>query len=1282
MEAWLWIGLGTSLFLAWRASMRFKELEQAHKIQLDQLDRLSRRVGALARQLEQRGDPLVDQTVPAVSELAVAALHATPEAARVAGPTEAKPPEPSPQVAPASAAGPVSAPAVAAAPTSATPTPPVETQLFTEKAPATPEIPEAPATSAPSPAYAWEIEGEHRPEPPAPQKTKVAPTPPRPPKPPPPPKKPFDWENLIGVRLFSWVAGIAILVAGFSFLKYSIDVGWLGPPVRMAIGLTVGVALLVGCELWGRRYPVTANALDAAGIGLLFSTVFAANALWHLIPSVPTFAFMALITALAVLLSLHHDSIFVALLGLVGGFATPILLSTGQDQPIGLFTYLLLLNLGLAWVAYRKRWPLLTAASLVFTALYQWGWLLRFVTTTPKELPLAAAIFFVFPLFAAVANFIGRGGNAAKDGPQAGGPVDLFDQTALVAALLPLLFPICLAWVPSFQAAPWLLFGFLFLVDAGLAVLAVLKGPGLLHAASGLTTLLVFAGWLSRSYSSEEAWPTVLWFVSLFVLFYLFAPRVARWLRRPFDGLAARGSLTAPLLFFTFPALAALEPRTANPMLLFGTLLVLALASGAVAVLDENGPLHFVAAFFAVAAEAVWSAKHLTPERLPVGLALYALFGLFYLGVPVIARRLGKRLLPEGSGAALLLCSLAMLLFLAAGDVAHTALWGMGLLLALLNLGLFFEARTSRLPFLALAGMILSWVVIGVWWATAMVVALLLPALVIVAGFALLIVAGNLWAGRAGSTEKPSSAFQQGVYLGLVGHLFLLFVASRSGLAVPPWSLLGILFLLDLAILAASLFGRRAELNAAALGVSQLILLMWLFTARGLPSPGLPWTEVALIATCAIAAMALLALPLARRRKAESPYFLYGAAAALYAAQFVALVASAVPEAPGVGWLAAVQTLLVLALLGLARQTDRQELGLAAVVLPAVGLLLWEGLHFQAASWTQELLFAAGPYALFSLYPLTLGEKAKSQRLPFLGAILGAVPFFWAGRHAMIAGGQAAVIGILPVGQAVVLLLLLLYVLRLEPEGARDRGRLALVAGASLAFITVAIPLQLDKQWITIGWALEAAALAWLYVKLDHRGLLACSLGLAAAVVARLSLNPAILAYHTRGDMRIWNWYLYSYLISALALYVAAWLLAHTDDQPWPQLPRASSLIASGGTLLLFLLLNIEIADWYSTGQEITFNFSAEISQDLTYTLGWAAFAVSLLAAGVIQRGKAARLAALGLLVVTILKCFLHDLWRLGGLYKTVSFVGLAICLALVAVVLQKFVLAPAEERP
>jgi uncharacterized membrane protein len=135
----------------------------------------------------------------------------------------------------------------------------------------------------------------------------------------------------------------------------------------MAIGLVMGAGLLALCEHpKARRYAITANALGAAGIVALFSTFFAAHTLWHLLGAGTTFALMVLVTAVAVGLSIRHDALFIALLGLVGGFATPALLSSGEDHPFGLFGYLLLLNAGLAWVALRKSWPVLSALSLAF----------------------------------------------------------------------------------------------------------------------------------------------------------------------------------------------------------------------------------------------------------------------------------------------------------------------------------------------------------------------------------------------------------------------------------------------------------------------------------------------------------------------------------------------------------------------------------------------------------------------------------------------------------------------------------------------------------------------------------------------------------------------------------------------------------------------------------------------------------------------------------------------------------------------------------------------------
>ena len=205
----------------------------------------------------------------------------------------------------------------------------------------------------------------------------------------------IDWEAFVGVKLFSAVAGIALVLAAIFFLRYSIEQGWLGPQIRVAIGVIVATALLVVCELKAaRKYAVTANALDAAAIAILFATFYAARALWDLIPASVTFGLLILVTVLAVMLSIRHDSRFIAVLGLLGGFATPALLSTGENRPIPLFTYLLLLNAGLAWVAFKKGWPLLTILTLILTVIYQWGWVVSYLDTS--QLSLAMGIFLVF----------------------------------------------------------------------------------------------------------------------------------------------------------------------------------------------------------------------------------------------------------------------------------------------------------------------------------------------------------------------------------------------------------------------------------------------------------------------------------------------------------------------------------------------------------------------------------------------------------------------------------------------------------------------------------------------------------------------------------------------------------------------------------------------------------------------------------------------------------------------------------------------------------------------
>ena len=1092
-----------------------------------------------------------------------------------------------------------------------------------------------------------------------------------PPSKPPKPRKAwasFDWESLIGVKLFSWIAGVALVIAAVSFLRYSIDHGWLSPPIRMAIGLLVGVGLLVLCELKAaRKYPITANALDGAGIAVLFATFFSAHALWQLIPVVPTFVAMALVAATAVVLAIRRDSLFIALLGLVGGFATPFMLSSALDRPLSLFGYLVILNAGLAWVASRRGWPVLTALSLIFTTIHQWVWVVRFLDAS--HIGVALAVFLVFPLLAIAGLLFARGHEGAFERQ--------FEQTAVVAAVLPLLFAAYLAVVPEFGVRYGLLFSFLFLVVAGMAAIAIWLGPQKVHLIGAVSTLAVFTVWLANSYSA--AWPGILVFVALFMLLFLLVPAIAARVGRPLDAMAQHSVLAAPALLFVFPALIAIEPKCSAPWPVFGSLFALMAIVAGFAIARRQGLLHLVAAFFAVVAEAIWSVRYLDERTLLSALAVYGVFALFYLGVPMLARRLGRPLEPVGGAAALLLVSLALLFFLALGSAAQAALWGLALLLVVLNAGLFLEGAAGRLPLLSIVGTVMSWLVLAAWWLTADVASGLVPALVVIAGFAVFSLAGAmLVGGRAGLEGQPEGrVVGGGVYLLLVGHAFLFFVAARPELAVPPWPMLGVLLVLDVAAGVAALAIRRGWLFVSALVASMMVLLTFESTAQQSP-----WPTVAMISAICVAALGVAWWPLARRRlgpgNAELNVFAGGAAAGLVMAQVIAIAAAQTRGAPALGLVIGTHLVLVITLLVVATLQRWFFLVAVAVVPTFVAVAVEDG---SGTPWREVLFFDVVAWAPFVLLPLILGRRVLGDRWPWVAPVLASVPFFFLARQAMIEGGLENIIGVLPVVQAMVLAVVMFRLVRLEPPAERDLGRLALVAAAVLGFVTLAIPLQLEKQWITIGWALEGCALAWLYLRIRHRGLLAASMGLLTVVLMRLAFNPAVLAYHVRSDVPIFNWYLYTYMVAAAATFGAAYLLRGEESLFGVRFLRPVRVLSAYGTILLFLLLNIEIADFFATGPRLTFAFDgASLAQDLSYTLGWAVFAIALLAAGVALRSRAARITSIALLVVTVMKAFLHDLPSLGGLYRVASFALLALSLAVVAVALQKFVLQKPED--
>jgi uncharacterized membrane protein len=270
--------------------------------------------------------------------------------------------------------------------------------------------------------------------------------------------------------------------------------------------------------------------------------------------------------------------------------------------------------------------------------------------------------------------------------------------------------------------------------------------------------------------------------------------------------------------------------------------------------------------------------------------------------------------------------------------------------------------------------------------------------------------------------------------------------------------------------------------------------------------------------------------------------------------------------------------------------------------------------------------------------------------------------------------------GILPALFAVPSLLSLVVILRGPVADERARlNQLAWFGGVTLLFITLVFPIQFERQWLTLGWALEGAALLWLFHRVPHPGLRIVGAVLLVTAFTRLALNPAVFEYHARSSTAIFNWYLYSYGLVTGCLFAAAYLLAPPRERMFGI--NAPALFNTLGTILAFFLLNIEIADFFSEpGQRVlAFTFSGHFGRDMTYTIAWSLFALGLLLVSIWKHVRAGRWAALALLSVAVIKLFFHDLARLGALHRIGALFAVAVIATLASFAYQRFL--PANEK-
>lgn len=207
-----------------------------------------------------------------------------------------------------------------------------------------------------------------------------------------------EWEAFVGGRLLNRIGALAIIIGIGFFLKHAFDNDWISEPIRVLVGIVAGSAsLFIARRTHVRGFAIFAQGLVGAGIGILYLSVYASFNYYSLLPQIPSFILMAVVTTTALVHGVWYRSLAVALLGWAGGYLTPWMLSTGETNEIKLFVYLALLTVAMLGLAARMpEWSVLQPLTLAGTWLWYFVW---HVEDYDPDV-LAITLFFVLVFWA------------------------------------------------------------------------------------------------------------------------------------------------------------------------------------------------------------------------------------------------------------------------------------------------------------------------------------------------------------------------------------------------------------------------------------------------------------------------------------------------------------------------------------------------------------------------------------------------------------------------------------------------------------------------------------------------------------------------------------------------------------------------------------------------------------------------------------------------------------------------------------------------------------------
>ncbi len=734
------------------------------------------------------------------------------------------------------------------------------------------------------------------------------------------------------------------------------------------------------------------------------------------------------------------------------------------------------------------------------------------------------------------------------------------------------------------------------------------------------------------------------------------------------------GGFATPLL---------LSAGSNRPIGLFGYILLLDVGFLYIAFKRRWSVIALMALVGTLILQVGWVGARMEPDQLFIALGILGVFALLFIAA---ARRASTELSPAGrrlwlvtQGSALLL-PYAFALYFASQATFGTHLYPVALLLALLAAAASWVSRGSALttPWLVIAAAAAELAVVGAYVSQVPLTTALTWELV-----ACCVALSGVFHFFS-EWRRPEASRSQDTAAAMAHLGFFWILAAVAMKPLEPWPFV-------VAWICLGLLGLRLS-TLARVPVYQLLVGVGLAVAFGayrhvgFSAAEVPAGLAQPLVAFGLELLVAIGLFLWARTRGDALERTWADRTTVLFCGIALLTSAALPIVSPFSPIEPMLAALLLAAVGVAAATRLREgpLLLGTVVAVSLTLSAWAA-HAAALDKALAVSFVLTLVSalVWPAWTLAAGRRFASDRFSVYAAALSAPLHFWALQHLYRDAFGADTIGVLPVALGGLALVGLWSARRSWSDAAaRNRGTVWFAAVA-LGFISVAIPLQLEKQWITVGWAALGLSTTVLWRKLDHEGLKWFALLLLTAVTVRLILNPAVLDYSQRGALPVLNWMMYTYLVSALCLGLVSWLLGPLEvarARGWEK-PIYASGVAVGAAntgigciLVVFAWLNLAVFDFFAEGARFIISFERLPARDLTLSIVWICYAVVLLAIGMWRRSRALRWTSLIFMLVSIGKVFLYDLGQLKDLYRVMSLLGLAVSLLLISLAYQRFV--------